>query len=192
MIEKERVLPAEIQKFYRSLRREFPLFEFLNTAQTEILLVGTTLYHLVDRIKPMLITKSKYCAIHILILNPSRKNKSLIDGVAALFGEQDAFAGELRKSFIRLFELQEELRRLGGKITIKMFSSVPTVNIAMVDPDGPAGAIQVEILPYKGSANMRPGFVLRPVGENAELYDLFRTQYKLMWEEAEEIKNRIE
>lgn len=187
MITKEHSLPSEIQKFYRSLRREFPLVDFLETAQNEIFMVGTTLYHLIERIKPMLITKSKYCNVHILVLNPSRKNKALIDGVATLFGEEDAFSGELRKSCVRLLKIQDELRQLGGNISIRMHSSVPTVNLVMVDPDRPTGAIQVEILPYKGSANMRPGFLLRPQGENIELYELFRVQYKLLWDEAEEL-----
>jgi hypothetical protein len=135
----------------------------------------------------MLIVKSKYCDVHVLVLNPNRKNKPLIDGVAALFGEEDAFAAELRKGCYRLLQIQEEFRRDGGKFTVKMYSSVPTVNLVMIDPDEPAGSIQVEVLPYKGSANMRPGFLLRPFGREADLYDLFRTQYKLLWAEAKEL-----
>ncbi len=185
--ERQRAFPAEVQQFHRSLRRGLPLLDFIADAQCEILLVGTTFYDLAERLKPFLIAKSKTCEIRFLVMNPHRRNKALIAGVAALFGEEESFQGELRRSSQRLLELQEQFRKEGGKMTVRMYSSIPTVNVVMVDPDKPTGAIQVEILPYKGTANMRPGFVLRPGGGDADLYNLFRSQYKLLWDEADEL-----
>jgi hypothetical protein len=187
VFERQRAIPAEMQQFYRSLRRELPLHDFIAKAQNEILLVGTTFYHLIERLKPLFTAKSKTCEIRFLAMNPHRKNRPLIAGVAALFREEDSFSGELRRSCQRLLKYQEEILQKGGRMTVRMYSSVPTVNVVMVDPDEPTGAIQVEILPYKGSANMRPGFVLRPSGAGADLYNLFRTQYKMMWDEADEL-----
>jgi hypothetical protein len=186
-LEKQRAFPAEIQQFHRSLRRELPLYDFIANAQSEIFLVGTTFYHLVDRLKTLFLTKSKTCEIRFLVMNPHRRNRALIAGTATLFGEEESFPGELRRSCRRLLEFQEEVHREGGKMSVRMYSSIPTVNVVMIDPGEPTGAIQVEILPYKGSANMRPGFVLRPGAADADLYNLFRSQYRMLWNEADEL-----
>jgi len=186
-IEEKQRFPTEIQHFYKSLRRELPILQFINEARSEIFLVGTSFYHLVERHKSFFLEKSKKCDIRFLIINPQRKNKALIHGTALLFGEKESFSKELTTGYRKLIEFKQEAQQEKGKIHIKAYSNIPSINMVMIDPEKPYGRIQIEILPYKGSANMRPGFILRHTEDYTSLYHMFKTQYRNLWDDADRL-----
>jgi len=187
LIEEQKRVPIEIDHFYRSIRRDFPLSDLIEDTTEEIFLIGTTYYHMLDRYEDLIISKSMTCKINFLVMNPLQKFTSLIIGTGKLFGEEESFPEELKKSCKKLLFLKKRILQAGGIMNVRMYSTIPTVNVIMVDPKSSKGTIQVEILPYKGSANMRPGFLLKPNGIKDNLYSLFYTQYMKMWKESDDL-----
>ncbi|WP_229399685.1 hypothetical protein [Micromonospora okii] len=181
--------PVEVATLVRSTRREIPLLPLLKPARESILVGGTTLIHFAEHYRALLIEKSMTCHVRILLLDGGNGMRQVHLAAGRLFGEEDSFHRELRRSQEAMIALAREARQQGGRFDVRSYDIIPTVNVIMVDTKAPDGRIQVELLPYRASANLRPGLVLRPGNgaEDDDLFAYFLQQYELLWSVSRDV-----
>lgn len=181
--------PAEVESMVRSTRREIPLLPLLSPARSLILIAGTTLIHFAQHYRTFLIEKSLECPVRILLLDGGTNLRQIHLALGRHFGEEDSFHRELRRSQSAMVELAREARAQGGRFDVRAYDTTPTVNVIIVDPGSGEGRIQVEILPYRASANLRPGLLLRPGSGSGDddLFAFFARQYEELWSVSRDV-----
>ncbi|WP_433017339.1 hypothetical protein [Kribbella sp. CA-294648] len=183
-------VPSEVAAVVRSTRREVPLLPLLGPATSSVLIMGTTLLHFAEQHRELLLEKSRSCSVRILLLDSTPALRQVHFAVGRLFGEEDSFHRELKRSQEAMVTLAKEARGLGGDFEVRGYDIVPTANVIIVDPASPAGQIQVEFLPYRASANLRPGMLLQrqPMTVDAgNLFDFFVRQYDQLWSVSHDV-----
>jgi len=183
-------VPSEVAAVVRSTRREVPLLPLLAPATESILIMGTTLIHFAEHHRDLLLDKSRVCSVRILLLNSSPALRQVQLATGRLFGEEDSFHRELKRSQEAMVALAAEARLQGGDFEVRAYDIVPTANVIIVDPASATGQVQVEFLPYRASANLRPGMLLKRQAVTVDadnLFDFFVRQYDQLWSVSRDV-----
>lgn len=183
-------VPSEVAAVVRSTRRDVPLLPLLAPATSSVLIMGTTLIHFAEHHRELLLEKSRSCSVRILLLDSSAAMRHVHFATGRLFGEEDSFHRELKRSQEAMIALAAEARQHGGDFEVRGYDIVPTANLIIVDPASPAGQVQVEFLPYRATANLRPGMLLKRQAVTVDadnLFDFFVRQYDQLWSVSRDV-----
>ena|ERR1051325_280292 len=182
--ETERLRIVGISEFYSSRRELPPLPEFISSAKHDLLILGLSAEGLITAHQHLIeICLRQGCNVRFLL--PKSLNQRTIAHLAPARDSNRAPA-HLKDSLAYLVHLAEEDGLDStGKLQVKLYDFVPTLGLIMVDGDETYGKIRVELLPYKSQVVDRPSFELVRAQHGTDLYSLFKSQYDLLWREAE-------
>lgn len=164
----------------------------LAQARKEFFAVGLSLGTIIEGYRDQLEQKAmEGCSIMLLMMNPTANGEDpnpLIDRMTANLNYQPGeYAKELNRRIDAIkkwkLKLEETNPKAAEKIQLKVYNSVPTMALLMIDANTELGKIVVELYPFKRFATQRPGFELRYSGREC-LYRQFHDSYKQLWDES--------
>jgi hypothetical protein len=99
------------------------------------------------------------------------------------------FTAEARQSCNRLTEFCSKWnlqRKQKNKIHFRVYDTIPTMSMVMIDPKGETGEIELEFFLYQ-SGEFRPRFAIKKVEHNESLFALLYQKFERLWKRSRRI-----
>lgn len=176
-----------IKNIYKSRDDEGQMASYLDLVQgakRELFIVGITLKDMsAAQFERVVDRASAGCQIDLLMLSPSLRRN--IDPILDPVANRDltpyfciAIAGIRR--------LAKTIRRRNGRLTVKFYTTAPTVSLTIRDGNSPRGRMHIEVIPHQTS-----GAIFRPILEVSkegrdEIFTEFYERYRALWADSRE------
>jgi hypothetical protein len=164
------------------------LTEYLGKAKSDVLIVGISLYSMIEQNRSWFDGKiASGCSFRFLL--PRKLEDDGGKAIAHLADEgtvRNTFNDLQRtKGIIADLAQKTKLPRGKVKVELRVFDFIPTMGIIMLDARKPWGSIRIEFYPYAGPVDKRPALELQSGQQEDSLYNYVRSRYEDLWEKSE-------
>ncbi len=154
-------------------------------AKKRIIIVGIGMSHLTSYAEKTLARQARSVPIEFLMLDPVflEKNRAFAKVLQKFLGIRD-FANVAKASynFLKTF-VRKHNKSTKHKHTLRVYSTIPTMSMVMIDPDTPRGEVVIEFFLHK-SGEYRPRFHIENTRRPNDLFSHFRNEYDRLCEDA--------
>jgi hypothetical protein len=99
------------------------------------------------------------------------------------------FANSVRLSFNTLKKFCEDWNQVSfhsNKIRLRVYSTIPTASMVMIDPDHTEGEAVIEFFVFNSGEN-RPRFLCKANGSDESMFYVIKSKYLNLWNDSKKI-----
>lgn len=179
-----------ITQFYPNRESLIPLEKVLSESKSEIAIMGLQLGAIIHSYLPLLRQRaSQGCRIRLLMMSPVSKEAKPLPWVDEV-GKVHTFISlsQILQSNIShltnwLAELPDEVKT---KIEVRLYGTIPTASVLLIDKDSDSGVIKVEPVLHQFPPHNRPSFVVER-HSSLVLYSHMVDSFNSLWEMSIEL-----
>ena len=159
-------------------------------AKHRIVIVGIGMTNLSRYARRTLEEQAKRVPIDLLMMDPKflEENKIFASKLEEFLDIPD-FTSSVRTSFETLKKLCEDWNENPGninRISLKVYDTIPTMSMVMIDPEDENGEIMLEFFLYQ-SGEYRPRFHMKKINRSNSMFNRIRNEYLHFWTKARRI-----
>lgn len=159
-------------------------------AKHRIVVVGIGMTNLSRYARRTLSEQAKRVPVDLLMIDPDflKSNRQFAQKLEEFLDIPD-FTTSVRSSFETLKSFCEAWNndpQNSHKIRLKVFSTIPTMSMVMIDPDEESAEIVIEFFLYQ-SGEYRPRFHLVPIEAKESLFNRVKSEYIRLWSSARRV-----
>lgn len=171
-------------------RRVDSFQDLRDRAQSHIVVMGIGMSHIAQFDLPSLSKQGESVSIDFLMLDPDflESDKAFAKRLEE-FLDITEFSKRVRASFKKLKEFCEDWNendKNRHKMSLKVYKTIPTNSMTIIDPDEDTGEVIVEFFLYQSGA-YRPRLQIKKVDHRDGLFNRIYTEHSKLWNSARRI-----
>jgi hypothetical protein len=181
-----------ISAFYPDKQHVPPLESRISTSHEEVAIMGLQLSDIAIFYLPLLKQQAiKGCRIKLLMMSPVDDTGNALPWVDEVGKVHNfiGFRGMLISNIVHLTNWLEELPKdIRKRVEVRLYTTIPTASVILIDKDKESGSIKVEPIFHKFPPSERPSFVVDRSSSPA-LYRKLVDSFNDLWNMGLDVSN---
>jgi hypothetical protein len=164
--------------------------QLIQRANKRIVIVGIGMTYIARYARESVKAQAQRVPIDFLMLDPELlKTNPQFTAVLEDFRDALGFAESVENSFDAIKDMCNTWNATqdnGHKMSLKVYRTLPTMSMVLIDPEEPTGEMIVEFFPYH-AGEYRPRLHVKRTSQTGNLFDRMKNNYIRLWESAQRI-----